>query len=177
MNSINFIERNYVRKRYYFNRARIVPFDRNRFIARSRNMIRERIGERERRTRYRDRRDRERDRERDRITDSSIMSSDSLSSNSNDLGNNDLFDNNINNENIVEENNFNSNSIPDSTLEDVSELNDENKMCSICSEEYKNNDIIKKLPCNHIFHSECLKIWLLNKTTCPIYRKDLRQNN
>jgi hypothetical protein len=29
MNSINFIERKYVRKRYYFNRARIVPFDRN----------------------------------------------------------------------------------------------------------------------------------------------------
>ena len=160
MNSISFIERNYVRKRRDFNRVRIWPFDRNRFIARSRNMNRERIRERERRNRYRNRRDRERE--------SFIMSSDYSSSDSNNLGNNESF---------VEENNFNSDSIPDSILEDVSELNDENKMCLICLEEYKNNDIIKKLPCNHIFHSECLKIWLSQKATCPICRKDLRQNN
>ena len=158
MSRINFIERNYIRKRRNFNRARIGPFDRNRFIARSRYMNRERIRERERRNG-----------DRDRERNNASLSSSSFSSDSNDLGNNYLFDNNINN--------FNSDSIPDSILEDLSELNEENKMCSICLEEYKNNDIIKKLPCNHIFHSECLKIWLSNKTTCPICRNDLRQNN
>ena len=166
MNSINFIERNYVRMRGDFNRDRRGPFDRNRFISRSRNMNRDRryryrtYSERERRNRYRDRseRDRERDREREPRDNMSVELSET-------------------NENIMEENNFNSDSIPDSILEDVSELNDENKMCLICLEEYKNNDIIKKLPCNHIFHSECLKIWLSHKTTCPICRNDLRQNN
>ena len=78
---------------------------------------------------------------------------------------------------ILEQNNFNVENIPDITLENVSELNDENKICSICLEEYKNNDIIKKLPCNHNFHSECVKIWLSNKTTCPVCRTDLRESN
>ena len=60
-----------------------------------------------------------------------------------EVGNNNSFNDNVNDESILEENNFNADNIPDIKLEDVNELNDENKICPICLEEYKNNDMIK----------------------------------
>jgi hypothetical protein len=47
------------------------------------------------------------------------------------------------------------------------------KNCSICLEEYKKNDNINVLKCNHIFHNNCLKMWLLNNNTCPLCRWSL----
>lgn len=47
--------------------------------------------------------------------------------------------------------------------------------CNICMEEYENGDILKKLPCNHYYHKDCISKWLCNeKTTCPMCRKDVR---
>jgi len=48
--------------------------------------------------------------------------------------------------------------------------------CSICLEEYKNEDVLKKLDCNHIFHKDCLGSWINNNTnknnkTCPLCRR------
>ena len=46
----------------------------------------------------------------------------------------------------------------------------ENK-CSICLEEYiENNDIIK-LNCEHQYHKECIKEWLKINNNCPQCRK------
>lgn len=122
------------------------------------------------RRRYRSR-DSERDRDRDR--EERYRNREGRYSNDGE----EISENNSRELSIREENNFNVDNIPDITLENITELNDENKICSICLEEYKNNDKIKKLDCNHIFHSECVKIWLSNKTTCPICRTDLRQSN
>lgn len=65
----------------------------------------------------------------------------------------------------------------------VIKLNDHNineykdKECNICLDNYKNNDELKILPCNHLFHSNCIHNWLCNeKITCPICRKDIREN-
>ena len=44
--------------------------------------------------------------------------------------------------------------------------------CSICLEEFKNEDILKKLNCTHIFHKDCLGIWINNNNkTCPLCRR------
>jgi hypothetical protein len=49
------------------------------------------------------------------------------------------------------------------------------KECNICMEEYKTNNIIIRLGCNHIFHRDCIKHWLCNeRVTCPVCRKDTR---
>ena len=162
MNSINFIKRNYIRKRR--NIFRFGPSARNRYIPRDR-----------RSPRYRDRsRDRDRN-NRDRVRRS--MSRSNSDAGSDEVGNNNSVDDNVNDESILEENNFNADNIPDIKLEDVNELNDDDNVCLICLEDYKNNDMIKKLNCNHIFHSECLKKWLSVKAVCPTCRNDLRQNN
>ena len=49
------------------------------------------------------------------------------------------------------------------------------KECNICMDEYKTDNIIIRLGCNHIFHKDCIKHWLCNeRVTCPVCRKDTR---
>ena len=45
--------------------------------------------------------------------------------------------------------------------------------CSVCLEEFKEDDIIKKLNCNHIFHKDCLEPWLNNNRNCPLCRQNI----
>ena len=43
--------------------------------------------------------------------------------------------------------------------------------CSICLDEYKEDDILVKLNCNHIFHKDCLEPWFNdNNKNCPLCR-------
>ena len=49
---------------------------------------------------------------------------------------------------------------------------DEVEDCSICMEEFKINEGIRNLPCNHMFHKKCVDKWFKTSTfTCPICRK------
>ncbi|KAL4510678.1 hypothetical protein ABPG72_004832 [Tetrahymena utriculariae] len=45
--------------------------------------------------------------------------------------------------------------------------------CSICYNGFEKNEIIKKLPCKHIFHLSCIKPWLKKQKTCPNCRDDI----
>ena len=46
--------------------------------------------------------------------------------------------------------------------------------CSICLETYQARDKIVQLTCNHIFHNDCIREWLLNKNNnCPMCRLPL----
>ena len=47
----------------------------------------------------------------------------------------------------------------------------ENFECAICFDTFKENELLKQLGCNHIFHKECLSQWLLNMNTCPFCNK------
>ena len=78
--------------------------------------------------------------------------------------------------NYDESESFDPDLIPVTNLEDISKLNDENKKCVICLEEFENNNLINTLPCAHIFHSECLKKWIPNNPNCPTCRLDLRSH-
>ncbi|XP_037318477.1 E3 ubiquitin-protein ligase synoviolin [Pungitius pungitius] len=62
---------------------------------------------------------------------------------------------------------------PDATAED---LQASDNVCIICREEMVTG--AKKLPCNHIFHSSCLRSWFQRQQTCPTCRMDvLRASN
>lgn len=41
-----------------------------------------------------------------------------------------------------------------------SETQESGVECSVCKEEFKQNDLMKQMPCKHQFHSECLDPWL-----------------
>ena len=51
-----------------------------------------------------------------------------------------------------------------------------NERCNICLSKIKSGESIRKLECNHNFHSECLDKWLLEKNNCPNCRKIISSN-
>jgi len=57
---------------------------------------------------------------------------------------------------------------PDATAEDLSATDN---VCIICREEMRL--LCKKLPCNHIFHTSCLRSWFQRQQTCPTCRMDV----
>lgn len=40
-------------------------------------------------------------------------------------------------------------------------------VCVVCTDEFKEGDAVKELPCRHIFHPPCLNEWLRTHKTCP----------
>ena len=49
------------------------------------------------------------------------------------------------------------------------------KNCSICWEDFKGEDVVKRFPCGkHIFHKNCIKIWLMDgNAVCPVCRHNM----
>mmetsp|Transcript_1535 Transcript_1535/g.1729 ORF Transcript_1535/g.1729 Transcript_1535/m.1729 type:complete len:228 (+) Transcript_1535:41-724(+) len=45
--------------------------------------------------------------------------------------------------------------------------------CGVCKENYKHDDSVLQLPCNHYFHKDCLMPWLNQTNTCPLCRFEL----
>ncbi|KAH7956229.1 hypothetical protein HPB52_007338 [Rhipicephalus sanguineus] len=47
--------------------------------------------------------------------------------------------------------------------------------CTVCMEEFKTGEQVKRLPCQHHFHPDCIVPWLELHGTCPICRKLLSE--
>ena len=45
--------------------------------------------------------------------------------------------------------------------------------CSICTENFKNEDQVSNMECKHLFHKDCIIEWGKYKNTCPICREIL----
>ncbi|KAI0982531.1 hypothetical protein GJ496_001770 [Pomphorhynchus laevis] len=56
------------------------------------------------------------------------------------------------------------------TQEDI----DNRKDCPICMEDFKLDEISKRLPCKHAFHERCILQWLEQRGTCPVCRRNLQ---
>lgn len=61
--------------------------------------------------------------------------------------------------------------------QDHSDEQNDHDNCNICLEQYKEGVSVTKLPCKHIFHTECIKAWLCGeKINCPVCRHDVRES-
>jgi E3 ubiquitin-protein ligase synoviolin len=58
-------------------------------------------------------------------------------------------------------------------LASADELTQGDATCIICREEMTVESGAKKLPCNHIFHPNCLRSWFQRQQTCPTCRTDI----
>ncbi|GFS14412.1 RING finger protein 150-like [Elysia marginata] len=55
------------------------------------------------------------------------------------------------------------------------ELEKDFDQCAICIEPYKDGDIVRVMPCRHIFHKSCVDPWLMDHRTCPMCKLDILQ--
>jgi len=53
-------------------------------------------------------------------------------------------------------------------LGDMSTRNDDNEeVCPVCLSAYDDADVLIKLPCEHLFHEQCIARWLQQDSSCP----------
>ncbi|XP_035387539.1 RING finger protein 150a [Electrophorus electricus] len=45
--------------------------------------------------------------------------------------------------------------------------------CAVCIEGYKPNDVVRILPCCHVFHKVCVDPWLQDHRTCPMCKTNI----
>jgi hypothetical protein len=50
----------------------------------------------------------------------------------------------------------------------IVESDDNGVLCAICYSGIDEGDRVGKIPCNHLFHVDCLKSWLKKKNECPL---------
>jgi hypothetical protein len=51
--------------------------------------------------------------------------------------------------------------------------NEEDKVCSICLNNFKKNELKRTLHCNHEYHKKCIDKWInKNNNSCPTCRSD-----
>lgn len=55
----------------------------------------------------------------------------------------------------------------------IEELSNRNIVCAICKDEVVVNEKVKRLPCKHYYHGECIIPWLGIRNTCPVCRYEL----
>lgn len=48
--------------------------------------------------------------------------------------------------------------------------------CTICLSEFEDNEDVRRLPCMHLFHIECVDQWLTTNKRCPICRVDIEEH-
>nr|XP_020471866.1 E3 ubiquitin-protein ligase RNF126-like isoform X2 [Monopterus albus] len=49
--------------------------------------------------------------------------------------------------------------------------------CPVCKDDYRVEERVRQLPCNHLFHNDCIVPWLEQHDTCPVCRKSLSGHN
>ncbi|XP_069747162.1 E3 ubiquitin-protein ligase RNF149-like isoform X2 [Narcine bancroftii] len=53
------------------------------------------------------------------------------------------------------------------------EINLDIEGCAVCIEGYRYRDVVRILPCKHVFHRMCIDPWLLEHRTCPMCKLDV----
>lgn len=45
--------------------------------------------------------------------------------------------------------------------------------CIVCQDDYQEGELAKKMPCGHLYHRQCLDMWLEKDNSCPTCRTEL----
>lgn len=53
------------------------------------------------------------------------------------------------------------------------DIDDSSEKCTICLSEFETDEDVRRLPCMHLFHIDCVDQWLSTNKRCPICRVDI----
>ncbi|XP_064481431.1 RING finger protein 150-like [Ornithodoros turicata] len=53
------------------------------------------------------------------------------------------------------------------------EAEGELECCAVCIEPFRLGEVVRLLPCKHIFHKSCVDPWLLEQRSCPMCKMDI----
>ncbi|KAL6963266.1 RING-type E3 ubiquitin transferase [Sarracenia purpurea var. burkii] len=71
-------------------------------------------------------------------------------------------------------------SLPSFVYSDVKDFNISNGSsleCAVCLNEFEDFETLRFLPkCSHVFHSDCIDVWLSSHISCPVCRAELVPN-
>lgn len=65
-------------------------------------------------------------------------------------------------------------SLPQTTVNFSLEPHWKDHRCSICITDAQDRDRMRTLPCSHHYHEECINMWLLKNSTCPLCKAKLQ---
>lgn len=51
----------------------------------------------------------------------------------------------------------------------------DSKECCICLSDFELGELVRELPCEHIFHPTCIDTWLEFNSLCPLCKQDVRE--
>ncbi|XP_071451097.1 uncharacterized protein [Hetaerina americana] len=57
------------------------------------------------------------------------------------------------------------------------DMEDNTEKCTICLSEFEDNESVRRLPCMHLFHIDCVDQWLASNKRCPICRVDIETHH
>lgn len=60
-----------------------------------------------------------------------------------------------------------------SVIVEEKDENGKSNECSICFEDFSNDNQASRMPCSHLFHTRCIYGWLHTRNTCPLCRFEL----
>ncbi|CAG0894617.1 unnamed protein product [Cyprideis torosa] len=65
--------------------------------------------------------------------------------------------------------------IPESTVTEQHVA--DNAQCAVCMDDFKANETVRKLSCDHFFHPNCIVPWVRMHGTCPVCRQRLQRGD
>lgn len=65
------------------------------------------------------------------------------------------------------------NALPSNKVENANDLEENEKTCGVCLENFSDGDDIRKLHCSHCFHKNCIDRWLHQVASCPMCKQEI----
>ena len=65
------------------------------------------------------------------------------------------------------------NTLPYKYVKVMKNEENEKEKCTICLSDFEEQEDVRRLPCMHLFHIECVDQWLPMNKRCPICRVDI----
>ncbi|XP_074586382.1 E3 ubiquitin-protein ligase At1g63170-like [Curcuma longa] len=65
--------------------------------------------------------------------------------------------------------------LPRRRFKEVRDLANENQECCICLAQYGEREEVRQLPCQHLFHLNCVDQWLRITSSCPLCKQELEK--